>query len=1018
MFGELRVKAIFNERTGYGIHASRFFPELDALMRNVKNGKGAVTITLDDTVTASQRTDFPAAPSILYNVWESTEQPQEFMNNLRNYDQLWVASEWQRACSIAQGVPEEFVKVVPEGVDPNIYKPLEEDLVPSRLPRKAPMPFNFLHVGQWQPRKSTLEVIKAFQEAFPLDAVGYDNSNFRLYLSVDTLFPSDQYKTTEERLAAYGIEDPRIIVVHFEEREDYIRRLQQAQCFVTCARSEGWNLPLIEAMACGVVSIACDFGGSTEYAMDAVKVRVAKLIKPFGIYGNWEVPGQWCEPDFEHLVKQMRDVYSRYEKHKERALQTSDFIREKFSWKAAAEKAYKHLEELSEKIESSSLPAVKITHHGPPTPTAAVEDSPEKKIISYAKKLGYEIESLHKRKVIFTIDCHPSSMERVETLVESVRQVKRLGYPVLVTSHLPLPQPAIEEADFYIYDKRDILSGDDLPVYSRVVGEGKIERKQATVQCHALAWLHNMRNAIDFCIGKYDWIYNMSSDAECDLQEWVDKVLASDKDLIATKWEGADETFNGQLIAGKVEMFDKLYPRLETWEEFKEMFAEWRFCCERGYYKRAEKLIGLDNIDFIDVGPIGNRFDQVDRGVWPDEVFLCNFIDGPNLTISGISNREYDVRYTTPDGSAMFKTMQKPGMVSRAAIKYYKDWTITAYLNGELKFQHHMDLTGKRVLISLGSKALGDTIAWMPYIEEFRKKHKCHVVTSGWWQEIFDYPELEYVKPGDQVPDVYATYQVGCFDEQLHLNVQDWRLTPLQKVAADILGLDYEPIRAKLKFTPHRAGNGSIPGNYVCFSEFSTMRNKLWNRPGAWQELINFLNDKNYKCVSISNEESQLTGVIKHNNQSIQNSIADIAGAEFYIGLNAGPSWIAYALGLPVVMITGVSEVWNDFPNPYRIAINNEVCGIGCFNDPTHKIDRGWEWCPRNKDYVCTKNITPEMVMSTVEKLLEDRGLLEDLNHAIKKGNKREGNKRKHQRVDVFGKAAETGGGDSIVQRG
>lgn len=1012
MFKNINVDAIFNERTGYGIHASRFFPALDDLHRRLTKDtdNGDASITLIDVVSIQNIAERKPYPSICYSVWESTEYPQWFIDKLRFFDQLWVASEWQRAASIAQGIPEEFVKVVPEGVDPDVYKPMESS-ESTKPPYGYGDTFDFVHVGQWQPRKSTLEIIQAFLKAFPLKAKGYDNSKFRLYLSADTLFPSDKYKTTEERLAAYGIEDPRIIVVHFEEREAYIRRLQQAQCFVTCARSEGWNLPLIEAMACGVVSIACDFGGSTEYAMDAVKVRVSKLIKPFGIYGNWDVPGQWAEPDFDHLVKQMRDVYSNYAKHKAKALKTSEFIREKFSWKAAAQKAYKHLEELSARLE-----AMPITHYTPPEPIAPFDAavgpaSPEKQIIAFAKKMGFEIESMRKRKVIFTIDCHPSSMERVETLVESVRQVKRLGYPVLVTSHIPLPQPAIEEADFYIYDKRDILSGDDLPVYSRVVGGGQIERKKASVPCHALAWLHNIRNAIDFCKGKYDWIYNMSSDAECDLPEWIEKVLSSDKDLIATKWEGADETFNGQLIAGTVEMFDKLYPRLETWDEFREMFAEWRFCCERGYYKRAKELIGLDKIDFIDVGPIGNRFDQVDRGVWPDEVFLCNFIEGPNLTISGISNREYDVRYTTPDGSAKYQVMQKPGMISRPSIKYYKDWTITAALNGEIKFQHHIDLKGRRVLISLGSKALGDTIAWMPYIDEFRKKHGCHVICSGWWQEIFDYPELEFVKPGAQVPDVYATYQVGCFDEQLDLNVKDWRLTPLQKVAADILGLDYEPIRAKLKFTPHKKGNGSIPGPYVCFSEHSTMRNKLWNRPGAWQELINYLNGQGYKCVSISNEETQLTGVVKHNNQSIQNSIADIAGADFYVGLNAGPSWIAYALGIPVVMITGVSEVWNDFPNPYRIAINNEVCGIGCFNDPNHKIDRGWEWCPRNKNYVCTREITPMMVAKVINKLLMDKGLTEDAGNAVKEGEKSESNKRKHKRDDGGRTPAETGCG-------
>jgi autotransporter strand-loop-strand O-heptosyltransferase len=584
-----------------------------------------------------------------------------------------------------------------------------------------------------------------------------------------------------------------------------------------------------------------------------------------------------------------------------------------------------------------------------------------------ARKCGYEITEMHKSKIIFTVDCHPSSEERLETLRESIKQVKKLGYDILVTSHLPLPQPVIGEVDYYIYDKRDILSGDDLPVYSRVGSDGELEKKQASIPCHALAWLHNMRNAIDFCKGRYEWIYNMSFDAECDLADWIDKVKSSDKDLIATKWEGSDKTFNGQLIAGKVEMFDVLYPKLDTWEEFRKMFGEDRFCCERGYYKRAEQLIGLDKIDFVDI-EIGNRFNQVDNNVWPDDVFACNYIDGPTLSITGISNREYDVSYQA-GGKEIYSVKQKVGMWSKPATKYFMPWTIEATLNGEVQFRKELDLSGARVLISMGSKALGDTIAWMPYVDEFRKKHNCKVVCSGWWQEIFDYPEIEWVKPGSEVSDIVASYQVGCFDEQLHMNVNDWRLTPLQKVAADILGLDYEPIRAKLKFTPHKKGNGGVPEPYVCFSEFSTMRNKLWNRPGAWKNIINYLNEHGYKCVSISNEQSELEGIVKHNNQSIQNSIADIAGADFYIGLNAGPSWIAYALGVPVIMITGVSEEWNDFPNPHRIAINNEVCGIGCFNDPTHKIDRGWEWCPRNKNYACTAEITEEMVIKEIEKI-------------------------------------------------
>jgi len=157
MFEKLELHGNRNERTGFGIHASRFYDALEKLC--VEKGEGTVHISLLDVVTASQTDTRHPAPSILYTVWESTEYPQEFMNRLKLYDQLWVPSEWQRAASIAQGVAEEFVKVIPEGVDPEIYKP--------DLSAKIGKTFNFLHVGQWQPRKSTIEICQSFIKAFP-----------------------------------------------------------------------------------------------------------------------------------------------------------------------------------------------------------------------------------------------------------------------------------------------------------------------------------------------------------------------------------------------------------------------------------------------------------------------------------------------------------------------------------------------------------------------------------------------------------------------------------------------------------------------------------------------------------------------------------------------------------------------------------------------------------------------------------------------------------------------------------
>jgi autotransporter strand-loop-strand O-heptosyltransferase len=149
------------------------------------------------------------------------------------------------------------------------------------------------------------------------------------------------------------------------------------------------------------------------------------------------------------------------------------------------------------------------------------------------------------------------------------------------------------------------------------------------------------------------------------------------------------------------------------------------------------------------------------------------------------------------------------------------------------------------------------------------------------------------------------------------------------------------------------------------------MQCKLWNRPGAWQKVIDYLNSLGYKCVSISAEPSQLTGIINHNGQDIDSTLSDISGAEFYIGLNAGPSWLAYSLGIPCIMITGISEIWNDFPTPYRVSVDS--CTPGCFNDPTLPIDRGWAWCPRGKDFICTKDITESTVLEQIDNIRKEK---------------------------------------------
>ena len=640
-------------------------------------------------------------------------------------------------------------------------------------------------------------------------------------------------------------------------------------------------------------------------------------------------------------------------------------IRTKFSWAAAAKKAAaKKAYDVPDEFYRRQVPV------GEPIIRAAI--SPESDIRSYARFHGYEITTMHPRKAIFAVDCWPSSQAKMETLAETIKQIHDLGYLVLISSQYALPAPITSLADFYIYEKRDIMRGDDESTYGRKKFHDTTEHKQCSVEYHGVATLNCFRNAIDFCRGKYDWIYQMSANMEVDLEHWLSLVHASDKPMVCIPYEGIKNGIGGGLLAGRTEILDKVIPYLDSWDQYASMFPDVRFAVERWLYNYISTKCDIDSsIDWISI-ETAKRFDNVDGEIWADDDFKCHFVEGPFLNIVGISNREYDVSFGNPqDGDNYYRLPLKPGMWARPDKKYYRDWTIKASLNGEVKFQHKLSLSGRNVIISIDSKALGYTIAWIPYIEEFRKKHNCTVYCSTWWNGIMAYPEIKFVTPGDVVDGVYASYEVGCFDNQPDKNPEDWRLVPLQKVAADILGIDYTPIRAKLKYEPHKSGGKDYkPKPYICFSEFSTMQSKLWNRPGAWQKIIDYLSSLGYDCISISTERSDLQNIIPHNGQSIEQTLTDISGASFYIGLNSGPSWLAYALNIPVIMISGITEPWNDFPNPYRIAI--DVCRPGCFNDPALPIDRGWDWCPRKKNFACTREITEDMVIEQIGKLRKD----------------------------------------------
>lgn len=345
-----------------------------------------------------------------------------------------------------------------------------------------------------------------------------------------------------------------------------------------------------------------------------------------------------------------------------------------------------------------------------------------------------------------------------------------------------------------------------------------------------------------------------------------------------------------------------------------------------------------------------------------------NFCDGGFLEILGVSNSEFTIEFLDENLKSGYKNTIKSNCWVKVNRQYYTKWTAKVWENNKLIYENTLDLSSKRVYISFESSSLGDTIAWMPYCLEFQKKHNCKLIVSTFHNKLFDYPEIEFVNPNGSLSDIYATYRIGWFYD----NTKEPKLpntVNLQECAANILGLEYKEIAPKLKYD---IGVNQY-GKYVTIATNSTAGCKFWTREG-WQELINYFHKEGYKVINVSKENNPFDNCSKIDDISIENTISVIHHSKLFIGLSSGLSWLSWAIGTKVVMISNFTLPEHEFQSNCIRITNNQVCN-GCWNNPNFKFDKGdWDWCPIWKNtprhFECHKLITAPMIIEKIKDLL------------------------------------------------
>jgi len=155
---------------------------------------------------------------------------------------------------------EDSVCIVPEGVNPALRRLAPEERSTTTLERLGvERPF-VLSVCSLEPRKNLERTIRAFSRLvedgeFPHQLVLVGRAGWK---------SSKLAALTEER----GLTD-RVRLTGYVSDEDLLQLYNQADLFVYPSLYEGFGLPLLEAMACGVPIVSSKAGSLAEVAGDA-----------------------------------------------------------------------------------------------------------------------------------------------------------------------------------------------------------------------------------------------------------------------------------------------------------------------------------------------------------------------------------------------------------------------------------------------------------------------------------------------------------------------------------------------------------------------------------------------------------------------------------------------------------------------------------------------------------------------------------------------------------------------------
>lgn len=252
----------------------------------------------------------PNAINIGYAMWETDQYPREWAQIINNTCQIFFAGCDALVNSAKKANIQVPIFPMNATIDTSIWSKEGRVIRINEFPENC---VKFLFIGNFIPRKNLPELLTGFNYAF--DGIKDVALLIKTWSNVNS---GDGKKHIAEAIRfmnnkSTGINRPKVTVItDILEESQMIDLIRSMDSYISVSCGEGFDLPLVQAMAMEKLVVATRFLAHGDYLDDTNSVNVPYTMMPCvdahaPLYDAYQM---WSRPDMAAYIESLRKAYN------------------------------------------------------------------------------------------------------------------------------------------------------------------------------------------------------------------------------------------------------------------------------------------------------------------------------------------------------------------------------------------------------------------------------------------------------------------------------------------------------------------------------------------------------------------------------------------------------------------------------------------------------------------------------------------------------------------------------------